>query len=77
MTTESLSEDQWKTLQLFLRQLYAVGEDILYLSKPMDSVKRDAAKDIVAKLQKDVKAADGSARNNNIKEVRSFCMMRG
>ncbi|GMH65960.1 hypothetical protein TrRE_jg5735 [Triparma retinervis] len=35
--------DQWKTLQLYIRKLYSVGDDMLFVGKGLDKVKKAEA----------------------------------
>ena len=38
--------DQWKTLQLYIRKLYSVGDDMLFVGKGLDKVKKAEAEKV-------------------------------
>mmetsp|Transcript_3308 Transcript_3308/g.6733 ORF Transcript_3308/g.6733 Transcript_3308/m.6733 type:complete len:200 (+) Transcript_3308:2-601(+) len=74
-SSSPVDADQWKTLQLYIRKLYSVGDDMLFVGKGLDKDKKAEAEKIVNKFRTDVKAADKPAREQNVGEFKELMVM--
>jgi len=54
-SSSTIDSEQWKTLQLYTRKLYSVSDDMLFVGKGLDKVKKAEAEKIVYEFRKDVK----------------------
>ena len=55
---DNISDEEWKNIALYLRKLYAVGDDMASIAKGLDRDKQAGATALVKSFKEDVKAID-------------------
>ena len=58
---DDYSAEEWKNVALFLRQLYSVGDDMMFLSKGFNKEKKEKAAELVKRFQDRLKKAAPAA----------------
>lgn len=62
LAKEDIGEKEWDGVPSFLRKLYDVGDDMVFMSKALEPKKKDEAKALASDFKAQVKAVDRPAQ---------------
>mmetsp|Transcript_83519 Transcript_83519/g.215088 ORF Transcript_83519/g.215088 Transcript_83519/m.215088 type:complete len:1240 (-) Transcript_83519:194-3913(-) len=63
---EAISDEEWQNTQGFLRRLYTLNDDMIYLSRGFPADQKKKADELIDAFKKDVKALDKPAKAKDL-----------